>query len=198
MRIKQLFTLFLVVAFAGPAMALSSSIQATIEYFGYHLKNYNIGMMTALMSNLDQTSAHTTCVVSATATSAEVFKLLDFEDYLNGGFNLGVFMNSLNVVFIKMMQQFEDCGVQELYIRYDNIMSHVSDISSLGVNLAVMIGTGWKNKDTAPYVVWDLWQEGWKHRDWLDIGKGLQLLFAQLAKYDAPELSIEVNIMEYN
>ena len=173
MRIKQLITLFLVVAFAGRANGISTSIQNTINYFGYHLKNYNIGMMTALMSNLDATSEHTTCVVSATATSDEVFLLLDFENYLTGGFNLGTFLNSMNVVFIKVMQQFEDCGVNELYIQYDNIMSHVSDITSLGVNLAVMLGTGWKNKDTAPFITWDLWEEGWKHKDWLEIGKGL-------------------------
>ena len=104
-------------------------------------------------------------------------------------------MNLINVVLIKLMAQFEDCGVNELFIMWDQILSHVSDVSGMVVNLATMIGTGWENKDTAPYKVYDLWVVGWKHNDWMEMGKGFQLLFAQLAKYDAPDLQIEVNIM---
>ena len=100
---KTFFALLALAILMPSAMAISSSIQATIEYFGYHCKQWNIGMMTALMANLDATSAHTTCVTSASSTSDELFKLMNFANYVNGGFNLGVFMNSINVVFIKLM-----------------------------------------------------------------------------------------------
>ena len=178
-----------------PSTAISSSAQATIQNFGYHMKNWNIGMATALMANLDSTSYYTSCVTAASATSDEVFLLLDFASYLSGGFNLGIFMNSINVVLIKLMQQYEYCGVNELYIKWDQIMSNISDISGTTVNLILMIALGWTNKDTAPYKVYDLWKAGWAIRNWTQIGQGFQLLFAQLAKYDAPEFSIEVNIM---
>ena len=196
MRIKQLFAVVFVLAFAGQTAAINASAQNTLRNFGFHLKRWNRGMATALMSTLDNEFG-TTCVTSADATSDEVFALMDFENYLNDGFNLGIFMNGVNVVFVKLMQQYEDCGVNELYIKYDNIMSHLSDIISLCVNLIVMIATGWKNKDTAPYKSWDLMSDGWKYKDWAGIGTGFQLLFAQLAKYDAPEINIEVNIMEF-
>ena len=159
------------------------------------MKNWNIGMATALMANLDSTSYYTSCVTAATSTSDEIFKLLDFSLYLTGGFNLGIFMNSINVVLIKLMQQYEYCGVNELYIKYDQIMSNIADICGLAVNLILMIGLGWSAKDTAPYKVYDLWVAGWDIKDWMKIGQGFQLLFAQMAKYDAPEFSIEVNIM---
>ena len=74
-------------------------------------------------------------------------------------------------------------------------MSNVSDISGMTMNLILMIALGWSAKDTAPYKVWDLWTDGYDIRDWMQVGQGFQLLFAQLAKYDAPEFSIEVNIM---
>ena len=63
------------------------------------------------------------------------------------------------------------------------------------VNLAVMIGTGWTDKNTAPFVFYDLMSEGWKMKSFLTMGKAFQLLFAQLAKYDAPDLQIQVNVM---
>ncbi len=74
-------------------------------------------------------------------------------------------------------------------------MSNVSDISGMCMNLILMIALGWSAKDTAPYKVWDLWKAGYDIKDWMQVGQGFQLLFAQLAKYDAPEFSIEVNIM---
>ena len=107
------------------------------------MQNWNVGMATALMANLDATSYYTSCVTAATDTSTEVFKLLDFSLYLTGGFNLGIFMNSINVVLIKLMQQYEYCGVNELYIKYDQIMSNIADISGLCTNLILMIALGW-------------------------------------------------------
>ena len=107
------------------------------------MQNWNVGMATALMANLDSTSYYTSCVTAATATSKEILLLLDFSLYLTGGFNLGIFMNSINVVLIKLMQQYEYCGVNELYIKYDQIMSNIADISGLATNLILMIALGW-------------------------------------------------------
>ncbi len=61
MRIA-LLALVVVAIIAPTALALSASIQATLENFGYHIKTWNIGMSTALMANLDATASHTTCV----------------------------------------------------------------------------------------------------------------------------------------
>ena len=76
---KGFFALVVVALMAPAAIALSQSIQQTINNFGYHVKTWNIGMSTALMANLDQTAAHTTCVTAAVATSDEIFKLLAFD-----------------------------------------------------------------------------------------------------------------------
>ena len=149
-------------------------------------------MMVALMANLDNTVDYTTCVIAAKETSAEILKMLDFAGYISGGFNLGTFMNSINIMSIKLNKQNEDCGVRELYVKWDNAMSSVSDISGMVVNLGIAIGTGWANKDTYPFKAYDLWVEGWKYSDWMTIGKGFQLLMAQLVKFDAPEFAIEV------
>jgi hypothetical protein len=192
---KIFFALVVLAIFAPAAMAISTSIQATIANFGYHIERWNIGMMTALMANLDATSGYTTCVGAAILTSKEILKMLDFANYLNGNFNLGIFMESINVMTLLLMQQFEFCGVNELFIKWDQMMSHVSDISGAVVNLSVVIGTGWANKDTYPFKVYDLWIEGWKYSDWSTIGKGFQLLMAQIAKFDAPEIVIEVETM---
>ena len=82
-------------------------------------------------------------------------------------------MNSINVVFIKTMQQYEDCGVSELYIKLDSVMSHVSDVCAMGVNLAIMIGTGWADKNTAPFIFYDLMAEGWALKSFLLMGKAI-------------------------
>ena len=149
-------------AMTGSVVGISESIAATIRNFGWHMQEFNLGMMTALMSNLDATSIGTTCVESAIDTSDELYLLLDFSLYITDGFNFGVFMNSINVVFVKLMQQFEDCGVNELFIQWDNIMSHISDICGVVVNLAIAVGVGWANRDTFPYIVYDEhWVPGW-------------------------------------
>ena len=191
------FTKALVAASAiGTANAgLSTSSAALFRNFGWHLREWNVGMMTALMANLDNTSSNTTCVIAADLTSIEVMALLDFENYLNGGFNLGTFLTSINVVFIRFMDQTEACGVNELFIQWDNIMSNWSDLAGVVTNLAIMIGTGWADKNTSPFIVYDHWVLGWNNKDFREFGIGFQLLFASLAKFDAPDLQVEVSVM---
>jgi len=65
-------------------------------------------------------------------------------------------------------------------------MSHISDVCGMVVNLAMAVGLGWANKDTYPYIVWDHWVYGWNYKDFYEWGLGFQILFAELAKYDAP------------
>ena len=115
---------------------------------------------------------------------------MDFDAYLSGGFNFGTLMNSSNVLMIKLMDQFEMCGVNELYIMWDTVMSSWADLCSMIVNVAIMIGVGWENEDTAPFIVLELWKDGWKRNDWAEIGKGFLLLMSQAVKYDAPDLQI--------
>ena len=106
------------------------------------MKNWNVGMATALMANLDTASYYTFFVTTATDTSDVVFSS-STSLYLTGGFNLVIFMNSINVVLIKLMQQYEYCGINELYIMYDQIMSNITEISGLCANLILMIALGW-------------------------------------------------------
>ena len=113
---KTFFGLVLVAIMAPAAVAISASIAATFQNFGFHMENFNVGMMTALMSNIDAVSDSTTCVLGAKKTSHEIYKLLDFNGYLNGGFNFGIFLERINVVFLHLMQQFEYCEVNGLLI----------------------------------------------------------------------------------
>ena len=83
--------------------------------------------MTALMSNLDDSSAYTSCVVAAGTTSAEILVMLDFTNtttYVDGSFNIGSFLTEVNVVFIKLMDQNEVCGLSELYIQWDRVLDY--------------------------------------------------------------------------
>ena len=179
-------------ALVSTAAAQTTSVIATFLNFGYHIKQYNRGLMTALMPNLDATSDDTTCVISADATSLVMLEILDWSNFPNGSFNVGTFANTFNILMILLMQQFEDCGIAELMIQYDSTLSHWADLTSMGVNLAVMLGTGWADKDTAPYKTADIWDEAWAKRDWKEIGVGLMLLMAQLTKYEAPVFTQDV------
>ena len=184
-------------ALVSTAAAQTTSVIAAFFNFGYHFKQYNRGLMTALMPNLDATSDDTTCVISADATSDVMFEILDWTNFPNGSFNVGIFMNTFNILMILMMQQFEDCGIAELMIQYDSTFSHWADLTSMGVNLAVMLGTGYADKDTAPFKTWDLWKEGWARKDWKEIGVGLMLLMAQLTKYEATPFKQDVIPMSF-
>ena len=70
-------------------------------------------------------------------------------------------------MFIKLMAQYESCGINELYILWDTIMSSVSAVSGAVANLAVMIGVGYENFDTAPYKSYNIWVDAYDHFDWL-------------------------------
>ena len=113
MKVKAFLFAIVMAALLGSANAagISTSIQYTFEYFGYHTKMWNRGMMTALMANLDQTSAHTTCVTSADNTSNELLILFAFGLYSTSSFNFGIFFQQFNVFMILLMQQYQDCGV---------------------------------------------------------------------------------------
>lgn len=168
---KTLFALVAVAALMPVSFAISSSIQATLERFGYHLEKFNVGMATALMSNLDVASnAGTTCVTAAQVTSVEVYKLLDFNGYLSGGFNIGTFLESTNVVMMKLMYQYEKCGVSELFILWDTIMSSISQACGMATNAIIMIGTGYTNRDTAPYKSYAIWTTAYQYFDWEKFG----------------------------
>ena len=122
---------------------------------------------------------------------------MDFENYISGSFNIGTFLSSTNVVMIKLMKQYEDCNINSMYIKWDNILSHIADASSALVGLIVAIAEGWKGKSTYPYKSWDLMSDGWSVRNWNEMGKGVQLMFAEIASYQGPELTVEVNLMQY-
>jgi len=89
---KAAFLIAIMATFLGTAMGLSASIQATIMNFGWHLKRFNLGMMTALMPNPDPNALDSTCVSSAILTSDQLLSMLDFEEYTTNGFNFGIFM----------------------------------------------------------------------------------------------------------
>ena len=144
MKAKYLVFAVVVAALLGVANAgITGSVSATFTYFGYHCKMFNRGMMLALMSNLDNSNAHTTCVKAADIASDELLLLFAFALYSTGGFNLGIFMNQINVFMISLMQQYEDCGCNELLIQWDTIMSTGADATSMGVNFIVMLAVGW-------------------------------------------------------
>ena len=140
--------------------------------FGWHLKRFNLGMMTALMPNPDPDAVDSTCINDTNETSEQLLLMLDFESYITDGFNFGIFMESFSTVNVLMTNQFQSCGVAELYIRWDNIMSHISDVCGMVVNISMAVGLGWTNKDTYPYLVWDHWVDGWNHKDFYEWGLG--------------------------
>ena len=162
MKARDLFCIVaLAILFGVSSAGISKSISDSFTYFGYHCKMWNRGMMLALMSNLDNTNAHSTCVQSADAASNELLLLFAFALYSAGGFNLGIFLQQTNIFMILFMQQYEDCGVNELLIQWDTIMSKTADATSMGMNLLIMIIVGYSLKDTAPYKAYDYEKEGW-------------------------------------
>ena len=196
MKVKAFLIAIVMAVLAGVSSAgISKSVSDTFNNFGWHTKQWNRGMMTALMANLDQTSIHTTCVKAADTASEELLLLFAFALYSTGGFNLGIFLQQVNIFMILLMQQYEDCGVNELNIQWDTIMSKPVDATSMAVNFTVMMLVGYSSHDTAPYKAWEYEKTGWQNKDFLYMGEGFQLFFAQLSKYEAPELQLEVDIM---
>ena len=66
---KAAFLIAIMATFLGTAMGLSASIQATIMNFGWHLKRFNLGMMTALMPNPAPDAVDSTCINDTNETS---------------------------------------------------------------------------------------------------------------------------------
>lgn len=75
---------------------------------------------------------------------------------------------------------------------WDNIMSKLSNLCGMVVNLGIMIGVGFSDFSTAPYKAYNIWKVAYAHNDWMKYGQGMQLLMAQLAKYDAPEIETDI------
>ena len=162
MKTKYLvFALVLACLLGVSSAGISKSISDSFTYFGYHTKMWNRGMMLALMSNLDNSNAHTTCVKAADTASDELLLIFAFALYSTGGFNLGIFLQQTNIFMILLMQQYEDCGVNELLIQWDTIMSKTPDATAMGVNFLIMLLVGYQLHDTAPYRAYDYEKEGW-------------------------------------
>ena len=83
---RQLFVFCCIVAVAT----------AQMNKIGKILSDVNLGLMTAMQSNLADEG--TTCFEKANTTSTDIVLILDFSGYTTGGFEMGEFMNKFQTI----------------------------------------------------------------------------------------------------
>ncbi len=84
------------------AVLLASSASAfSLSDFATNLSNINLGMMTAMQT--DMTATTTDCYAAATATGEAIVDAGTLTNYTGGVFNTGDFINYGQVVAIQLM-----------------------------------------------------------------------------------------------
>ena len=85
------------------AILIASSVSAlpTLLEAATNISNINLGMMTAMQT--DMTATTTDCYAAATATGDAIVAAGTLENYASGVFNTGDFINLGQVVAIQLM-----------------------------------------------------------------------------------------------
>jgi len=167
-------------------MTAQADIAQTFNNFGIHLARINEGMMRAMVA--DPSANNTDCVAQATMAGVEIQNLFNVNQYFDGVFNVGNFIDQAQISSIQVLSEFEKCGYNEFLILFDGVMSQYPELAGMGGNAITQFATGWKNKDTAMYKSYNMISDSWEKKDWASIGEGVQLFFSQLVKFESPDV----------
>ena len=90
------------------------------------------------------------CIAKANLTAPALKKLFDFNQY--DGFTS--IINFLNITMIKVMDQFNHCGMNEYLAKLDNTFSNIPEAAGMGANLVTQVVEFYAgSKDFKPAVV---------------------------------------------
>lgn len=117
-----------------------SSIEAYAALAADVVGALNIGAVTQLTQSPSDTTS--TCYVSAEATNALIVDMADFAQYTTGGFDPATFTQKFQLMNIKLMKEFEDCGVIPLLVKLDTMINDLPQTVSAVTNLGTQVATG--------------------------------------------------------
>lgn len=167
-----------------------SSLESTFYNWSVNFADWNLGAMQQMQTNPnDQT---TLCYLSTVATNDSVAVTTNFRNYVVGGFDASELLEHLLVVQLKLMSQFDDCGVSEMLIMADSMFSNLPEASGAGVNIVAQLGLGASAQDTAVYLAGAKFVDGYNDNyNWNKMGAGFVLFSAELLKFQSPEYKVD-------
>lgn len=81
----------------------------------------------------------------------------DFSAYAGvDGYDSQVFMNTLQVMLISLVAEFDSCSFNEFLISLDGMLSNIPAGVAAGINFATQIADGWTNQDTSIYLAYNM------------------------------------------
>ena len=91
-----------------------------------------------------------------------------------------------------LMDEFEECGVNEFLIVLDGALNNIPQTTSALTSAATQLALGYENQDTSLYIgIADI-QTAFANDDMVGVGQGAGLLISQILKYEAPGAVIDV------
>lgn len=105
---------------------------------------------------------------------------------------MGDFNNFIQVFYIKYMDQVDKCSFNNFLLTIDNRLSNLSFLGGMVTKLAVETFQKFvQGVDTPTYKSLALIGANFKNPNFVEVGKGVQLLMSKLVNYLAPNVKTD-------
>ena len=200
MRVLQLLCTLIVTSFAATttlagSLGLDAGTILTIANVGAVVADVNNNLMKALTQDPSQASIASDCIAKTADASVAINSMFNLNNY-EGWTSV---INFLNVTMIKVMNQFNNCGMNTYLAKIDEAVSTISRASGMGANAAAQVAYYYASgqKDFKPAVIksWEDIIAAGTNKQWGTMAQGIQLFFSQLVKFEANDKMQEVKGM---
>lgn len=137
---KSTATAAMLLAAASANSAVCDTSLSKFCNFGNNLANFNLGMMKSMISDPDNSDS--TCVVAADETGEQLRIQFNLANYEGGSFNMGDFVDQLQISGILLMSQYNECGFNDYLVQLDQFFSKTPQLVGGISNLATQLVTG--------------------------------------------------------
>ena len=155
----------------------------------------NLGTMKSLQSDPDNPDGN--CITTTQETNTLLAAMFNPDNYSTGEITQAEFLENFQIMSYTGMEQLENCGGNDLLIKFDTATNKIQNFIAGSGNFATQIGIGLENRDQAIfYAIDELRASGGAQAssaDWEKRGKGLGLLVSQFIKFEAPDAVVEVS-----
>ena len=124
--------------------------ETNLNRYTRYLKEMNRGAMRSFQTDIDD--VETECLEKTDLSNADLAAMFDENNYVNGEINQSEFLEKFQVFGFKLMDQFEECGVNEFLITLDSALNNIPTSSSAISSLGTQIALGWETEDTSIYL----------------------------------------------
>ena len=164
--------------------------ESNIVRYTTYIQNLNRGATKSLQSNPNDTT--TDCYTSTTETNALIDYMMTETNYVDNEISQSEFQENFQIMAFALMDEFENCGVNEFLIVLDGALNNIPQTTSALTSAATQLALGYENQDTSLYIgIADI-QTAFANDDMEGVGEGLGLLVSQILKYEAPGAVIQV------